>query len=185
MRVAYQGVAGAFSEIAARHWCPTARGVAMTDFEAVVRAVAGGAVDAGILPVENVVIGPIAGSVAALADHPGVDVVDELTCAIHHCLLALPGARLDGIRWVESHPAALAQCARWLSARGIPPRPVGDTAGAARSIATDRDYTRAAIAAPEAADIYGLAVLARGIADVPDNRTRFVIIRARRAEAAA
>jgi prephenate dehydratase len=185
MRIAYQGMPGAFSELAAREHDPAARAVAMPDFDAVVRAVVRGTVEAGILPVENVVIGPIADSVNAMAATTRISVVDEVSVLIHHCLLALPGARLDSVRWVESHPAALAQCARWLSARRIPPRPVPDTAGAAHSIATDRDYTRAAIASAEAAEIYGLSILARDIADVPDNRTRFVIIRALRNEAAA
>ena len=102
-----------------------------------------------------------------------------------HCLLALPGASLERIRWIESHPAALAQCSHWLQASGIRARAVGDTAGAARSIATDRDFTRAAIASADAAEIYGLAVIAREIADDPENRTRFVIVRRHRAEVAA
>ena len=55
-------------------------------------------------------------------------------------------------------------------------RAVADTAGAARAIATDRDYSRAAIAGVEAASHYGLAIIAEGIADAPDNRTDFVVV---------
>jgi len=184
-RIAYQGVPGAFSEMAARARYPDARMLPMADFTAVVRAVTRGAVELGILPIENVIIGTVEGAQAALDDASGVKVVDEIQFAIHHCLVALPGAKLGAIRRVESHPAALAQCARWLSAHRLPPHAVSDTAGAALSIATDRDFTRAAIAGAEAAARYGLAILARDIADLPDNRTRFVVIQRCRSEVAA
>ncbi|MEP6591235.1 MAG: prephenate dehydratase domain-containing protein [Gemmatimonadota bacterium] len=176
IRIAYQGAPGAFSQLAARELFPRARPEAMSDFPSVVRAVAQGRAELGILPVENSIIGPVAEARDALAAVEGLVVVQEATFPIRHCLLALPGAELARLRWVESHSAALAQCAEWLRARGMQSRAVEDTAGAARSIAADRDYTRAAIAGVEAAELYGLAILARDIADHPENRTRFLVI---------
>ncbi len=184
-RIAYQGIPGAYSQLAAHEILPGARTVPMPDFTAVVRAVLRGSADFGILPVENTAIGAVIEAQSAVDREPGVEIIEELSFAVRHCLLALPGATLDAIRHVESHPAALAQCTRWLSARRLPPRPVADTAGAARSVAADRDFTRAAIASASAAETYGLAVLARDIGDAADNRTRFVLVRALRAEVAA
>lgn len=176
IRIAYQGAPGAFSHIAARELFPNSRTEGKSDFAAVIRAVAQGNAEFGILPVENSVIGAVAEAAEALAAVSGLSVVREATFPICHCLMALPGSELGRIRWVESHPAALAQCAAWLAAQGLAARAVEDTAGAAKSIAADRDYTRAAIAGVEAAERYGLTILARDIADHPDNSTRFVVI---------
>jgi len=177
-RIAYQGAPGAYSELAARTLYPRARPVPCDDFAAVVQAVTSGATELGILPVTNSIIGNVAEARAALAASAGLTVVNQLTLPVRHCLLALPGAGPETLRWVESHPAALAQCAQWIASQGLSPRVVADTAGAARAIATDRDYTRAAIAGIEAAAVYGLAVMAEGIADAADNRTDFVVVAA-------
>lgn len=184
MRIAYQGVPGAFSFLAAQAWQPGAGLVGMVDFESVVRAVRDGAVDAGVVPVDNSTVGPIDGAQAAL-DTPGVVVSEVVPLRVVLCLVALPGATAEMIRTVESHPAALAQCAGWLARRGIRSRAVVDTAAAARSLATDRDFTRAAVASAAAAELHGLWVLADDIADQADNTTRFAVIRRRAAVAAA
>ncbi len=180
MRIAYQGVPGAHSHLAALGRVPEARPVGLGDFGAVAAAVASGRVDGGLFPVWNTVMGEVTAATAVLAEWSGLEVVDRFDRVIEHCLLALEGADLPSLRWAESHPAALAQCTRWLSARRLAPRAVSDTAGAAQAIAQDRDWTRAAIASAEAGERYGLAVLARGIGDAPDNRTTFVLL-ARRA----
>lgn len=187
MRIAYQGAPGAYSYLAATSRVPGSRTVGLPDFGGVMTAVAAGKVDAGIIPVYNTIVGPVTAATELLGGRDDLEVVEEFEQRIAHCLLALPGADLAGIRWVESHPVALAQCTRWLSSRQLAPRPVEDTAGAARDIAADRDWTRAAIAPAEAAERYGLEVLARDIADSPDNRTRFVLVvrRAGRQSAAA
>jgi prephenate dehydratase len=185
IRIAYQGAPGAFSQLAARERFPEARTLPRADFASVMRSVRDGTAEFGILPVRNSIIGQVPGAVEALTAEAGLHVVDELDWAITQCLLALPGTTLDVLRTVESHPAALAQCARYLSARRLTPRPVEDTAGAARRIATDRDFTRAAIASEEAGEYYGLVVLQRDIADAPDNRTTFAIVSRERATAAA
>lgn len=184
-RIAYQGVPGAYSELAARALYPNAKGVPLATFAGVIQAVTTGKARFGILPIRNSIIGPVPEAEAALQAERGVVVVQELSFHIQHCLLALPGADLTTIRWVESHPVALVQCAGWLAAQGLTGRPVADTAGAARNIAADRDYHRAAIAGIEAAAQYGLDVLAEGIADAPDNRTLFVVVEAAEWAAAA
>jgi prephenate dehydratase len=181
MRIAYQGAPGAYSHLAAHHRVPDARSTGCADFAAVTAAVGSGRVDAGLLPVWHTIVGSVEEAVAAIAARDDLIEVDRFDQRIAHCLLALPGAELATLRWAESHPVALAQCARWLSARRLAPRAVGDTAGAARAIAADRDWTRAAIAPAEAAERYGLTVIARDIADAADNRTTFVLVQRRTA----
>jgi prephenate dehydratase len=187
MRIVYQGVPGAYSQIAAAARHPGATTSGLADFGAVAAAVAGGRADLGVFPIWNTVVGEVSAATAVLQEYPSLEVTDQFDQRIAHCLLALPGADITSLRWAESHPVALAQCARWLSARKLTPRTVADTAGAARAIAADRDWTRAAIAPIEAAERYGLVALAHDIADAPDNRTTFVIVRRRAAvrEAAA
>lgn len=181
MRIVYQGVPGAYSHIAAESHHPGARTNGLADFGAVAAAVMGGRADLGVLPVWNTVVGEVAAAARVIEEWAGLEVTDRFEQRIAHCLLALPGADISSLRWAESHPVALAQCARWLSARRLAPRAVGDTAGAARAIAADRDWTRAAIAPIEAAERYGLVSLARDIADATDNRTTFVVVRRRAA----
>ncbi len=180
MRIAYQGVPGAYSQLAAVSHCPGAVTTGRRDFEAVVTDVASGRVERGLLPVANTIVGEVTAAVAAMSRTADLVVLEQFDYRICHCLAALPGADLASIRWVESHPVALAQCARWLSGRRLAPHAVLDTAGAAQAIAADRDWTRAAICNAEAAERYGLTVLARDIADTPDNFTTFVVL-ARRA----
>lgn len=181
MRVVYQGAPGAYSHIAVQSRLPQSRASGLADFGAVASAVAAGKADAGLLPVWNSIVGEVSAAVAVLKEWPTLEIVERFDQRIAHCLVALPEADFSTLRWAESHPVALAQCTRWLSARRLTPRAVGDTAGAARAIAADRDWTRAAIAPAEAAELYGLTVLARDIADAPDNTTTFVLLRRRAA----
>lgn len=175
--VAFQGELGAYSEEAVfRFFGEDAAPVPRRDFQEVGDAVACGDVEWGLLPIENTIAGSVVGSYDVLAT-ANVRVVGEVVIPIHHCLLGMPGATLDGLRRIESHPVALAQCARFLQAlSGVEALAVYDTAGAAREIARQGDLTRAAIASRRAAGRYGLSVLAAGVEDRPDNQTRFLVI---------
>lgn len=183
MRVVYQGAPGAYSHGALRRKYPDSAASGLTSFAAVAADVASGSAELGLLPVENTIVGEVTAATAALSEWPGLVVVERFRERIHHCLAALPGADIESLAWAESHPVALAQCARWLSARRLKPHQVEDTAGAARAIAADRDWTRAAICSAAAAESYGLEVLAREIADTADNYTAFVVIARRPASA--
>ena len=176
-RVAFQGERGAFSELAiAQCWGNAAESVPCREFVDVVEAVATGAVDAGVIPVDNSLIGPIAAGRAALAA-AAVTITGETSVTIRPLLLACPGVTLADIRQVSSHAAALGQCAAFLA--GHPDWDVVavyDTAGAARDLAAAPDRTRAVIASAAAAQRYGLDVLQTHVADREDNTTRFVTI---------
>jgi prephenate dehydratase len=177
MIVAYQGEPGAFSEAAVRHlFGAAARPLGCASFAEVRAEVLDGRAEAGVLPVENSVAGPVATAHAVLAEG-GLVVRGEVSLRVRQCLLAPPGAALDTLERVLSHPVALAQCGRFLARHPhLRPVPVHDTAGAARLVAAGGDARAAALASREAAAIYGLAVLAEGVEDDPANTTRFVAV---------
>ena len=179
--VAFQGETGAFSEVAAEELVPGPRTLLpCATFDAVVRAVVNGHADFGVLPVHNVIAGPVHAAVDAMTPFASIERVSEHTLPVRMALLGLRGARVSMLREVLSHPVALRQCTRFLAEHPhIKVVEAHDTAGAARMVAIRRDPTVAAIAAPWAAGHYALTVLAEGLEDRPDNATRFVLIRRR------
>lgn len=176
-RVAFQGELGAFSEEAVhRLFGDGVEPVPCRDFAEVGRAVTSGNVEFGVLPIENSLAGSVVGSYDVLASG-GLRIVGEVITPIHHCILGLPGASLEGLRRIISHPVALAQCTRVLRGLShVEAVAVYDTAGAARDVANQPDPTLAAIAGIRAADRYGLDVIARNVEDRDDNQTRFLAV---------
>lgn len=179
--VAFQGESGAFSEAAAEQLVSGPLSLLpCTTFDDVVRAVVDGAADLGVLPVENLIAGPVVGALDAMAPFPSIERVREHALPVRLALLGLPDSSTDQVREVLSHPVALRQCTRFLAAHpDIRATEAHDTAGAARLVALRGDRSVAAIAAPWAGKRYGLSVLAQELEDRPDNATRFVLIRRR------
>ena len=174
-RVAYQGAPGAFSHEACTALRPWDTAVDFETFEGALNAVRSGDCGCALIPIENSSIGPVEPA-ATLVRDSGLDVVAEVWRPIRHALMAPEGATLGGIRSVESHPIALAQCAGTLKSLGLTAKEAFDTAGAARDVAEAGDLTRAAIAAVNAAEVYGLSILRHDLQDSGDNRTRFVLV---------
>src|SRR6266852_7424417 len=177
MRVAFQGELGAFSEAAAIQLLGDAiRTVPRATFEATFRAIADGAADALLAPVEN----SLAGSVVRVYDlllESDLGIVAETILPIELHLIACPGASLAEIRSISSHPMALAQCERFFSQHpGIKRLPAEDTAGSVREALARGDKTHAAIAGKYAAERYRGAMIAEGIQDNAENFTRFVLL---------
>ncbi|MBX6364845.1 MAG: prephenate dehydratase [Gemmatimonadetes bacterium] len=180
IRVAFQGEAGAFSEEAVLAcFGEGAEPVPCREFRDVAAAVVSGAVDYGLLPIENTLAGSVTGAYDVLVDGE-LEVVREVTRPIRHCLLGVPGSSLEGVRRVLSHPVALAQVARFIAERPwLEAVAVYDTAGAARDVAAAADPAVAAVASRQAGRRYGLEVLAADIQDRADNQTRFLgVVRA-------
>ncbi len=180
LRVAYQGVEGSYSHLAAqRRYAGRGGGTLLTGhdtFRGAADAVLAGAADLALLPIENTTAGSINETYDLLAS-TGLHVTGEVVAAIEHCLLALPGVPLEELRTVMSHPQALAQCAAFFARHPhLAPRQELDTAGAARRVAAANDRTLAAIASAAAARTYGLAIVAQGIQTAAGNATRFVEI---------
>ncbi|MDR5709319.1 MAG: prephenate dehydratase [Armatimonadota bacterium] len=176
-RVVFQGEAGAYSEEAAlRHFGPV-KTVPRRTLREVFESVASGDCEAGIVPVENSEAGSINETYDLLLEfHDRLVITGEISLRIAHCLLGVPGARLEGIRRVYSHPQALAQCEAFLRKLGAEPVPAYDTAGSARLVAARGEAEEAAIASRRAAELYGLVVLAEDIHNNPLNTTRFLSI---------
>ena len=176
MRIAYQGEPGAYSEAAALAFDAEATPVPCRNFEDVFQAVADGSVARGILPMENTIGGTIHRNYDLLVEHE-LPIVGEVQLKVDHCLMALPGVKLEDVRVVHSHPQALAQCERFL--RGLPGvqiEAVYDTAGGAKLIREKALQQDAAIASVRAAQVFELDVLQRGIQDFESNITRFCVI---------
>ena len=177
MKIAYQGVRGAYSEAALlRHFGEDAEPLGFAFSEQVFDAVEDGRADGGFVPVEN----SIAGSVGINTDlmlERKVFATAESYLLIEHCLLGQPGDTLAKIKTARSHPVALAQVRDFLNERGITPVPDYDTAGAAEIVASRKTPGEAAIASKRCAEVYGLTVLAEGVQSVKENYTRFLAFR--------
>jgi prephenate dehydratase len=175
-RVAFQGIAGAYSEQAIRQFFgPDVESVPMRALADIFFAVVGHDVDYGMLPVENSVAGSVNQSYELLMEHD-LRVHAEVVLRVRHMLLAVPGTDPADVERVRSHPQALAQCQRYLARRGLQPEPAFDTAGAARDLAAAPEPGVAAIASELAAELYGLEILDRHIEDYHFNYTRFFVL---------
>ncbi|KAK9168417.1 hypothetical protein Syun_000557 [Stephania yunnanensis] len=177
LRVAYQGVPGAYSEAAAGKAYPNCEAIPCDQFEVAFQAVELWLADRAVLPVENSLGGSIHRNYDLLLRHR-LHIVGEVQLPVHHCLLALPGVRTDYLSRVISHPQALAQCEHTLTKLGlnVAREAVDDTAGAAEFVSNNGLRDTAAIASARAAELYGLQILADGIQDDSGNVTRFVML---------
>lgn len=176
-RVAFQGELGAFSEAAAIQLLgERIETVPRATFDAAFRAIPEGVADALLAPIEN----SLAGSVVRVYDlllESGLGIVAETVLRIEHQLIGCPGASLDLLRSVASHPVALAQCERFFCGHPDLKRiPAEDTAGSVREVLARGDRTAAAIAGRRAAERYGGVILAENVHDNPENFTRFVLL---------
>jgi|YelNatPaOPRAMG01_1025707.scaffolds.fasta_scaffold03380_10 prephenate dehydratase len=177
IRVAFQGVRGAYSEDACQaYFGKDVETIPYATFEEVFQAAESDAVSHAVVPVEN----SIEGSVAQVNDlllENDLMVSGEVILRIRHCLIAIPGTRIEDIKRVYSHPQALGQCRKFLSQ--YPHWEVianYDTAGSAAMIKNHQRTDEAAIASARAAEIYGLHILKEGIESDHQNFTRFFVL---------
>jgi len=173
--VAFQGVPGAYSNLACREVFPEADTVPCQTFTDAFEAVRSGAADLGMIPIENTLGGRVAG-IHSLLPESGLFIVGEHYQKVEHMLLAPKGATLEGLKRVYSHEQALAQCKDITANLGLQAISHADTAGAAQEIAERGDPEEAAIASSLAAEIYGLEPIRSRIEDKIGNTTRFVIM---------
>jgi chorismate mutase/prephenate dehydratase len=172
--VAYLGPKATFSHIAAVRAFPSARHIETGTIAGVVEQVANGAVDAGVVPIENSTEGGVAPTLEALFEG-SVSIRGELVVEVDLHLLARHGDR-SRIRRIASHPQPLGQSRRFI-AREFPSAiavPFSSTTAAAEEAL--RDDETAAITSPLAAELLGLTILQKSVQDRSDNATRFVII---------
>ena len=144
----------------------------------VLRAVQSQEVDLGLVAIENMIEGSVNATLDALAFDTDLFIQREVIIDVNLNLLVQPGAPIDGIKRIWSHPVAYAQCRERLAER-LPDAVfelANSTADAARRLAGSDDGTVAAIAPLRSAEVYGLEVAASNIADRADNKTRFVLV---------
>ncbi len=176
VKVAFQGVAGAYSEEAIRQYFgPTVQTVPCRTLDELFPLVESGDADYALLPVENAVAGTVAGAYELLLERD-LRINAEVILHVHHMLLAIPGTKREDIKRVRSHPQALAQCQRYLNRYGLTGEPAFDTAGSARDLAASPDPEVAVIASAWAAELYGLEIIDRAIEDYRFNYTRFFVM---------
>ena len=175
--LAFQGDRGAFSEEAAVKMLGEAiELVPRSTFEALFAAIDDGVADVVLAPIEN----SLAGSVYRCYDlllESKLTITSEVILPIAHHLIGPPGATLAQVRFVQSHPVALAQCTRFFDAHpSIERRVAEDTGGSVREVVRAGDPARAAIASHRAATIYGGTILQSHLEDHPENYTRWVLL---------
>ncbi len=171
--VAFQGAPGANSHVAAREAFPDGLPLPCFDFADAIDAVKEGRADCAIIPIENSLHGRVA-DMHFLLPESGLVITGEHFLPITYSLMG--AGPIGAVQEAISHPQALGQCRHWLKAHGLRPVSYPDTAGAAALVAERDDPRAAALAPPGAAALYGLKVLAEGIADADHNTTRFVVL---------
>jgi prephenate dehydratase len=128
-----------------------------------------------LLPFENSLAGSIHRNYDLILRHQ-LHILSEYHLRVQHCLLALPGAKIETILEVRSHPQALAQCENNLTKMGVKRVTAPDTAGSARLVKEESDPRVGAIASRRAAEVYGLEILVENLEDNLSNYTRFLAL---------
>lgn len=176
-RVCFQGAAGSYSEEAMkRFFGEDVNAIAVETFRDAMAVLEDGSCDFAVLPIENSTAGIVSEIYDLLAEYEHY-IVGEQIIEIKHCLMGIPGAKLEDIKTVYSHPQSLMQSARFLNEHSnIEQIGMKNNAFAARKVAEDRDIHKGAIAGKGAASVYGLDVLVEGVNQADSNSTRFIIV---------
>ncbi len=175
--VAFQGEAGANAHIAARELFPDMDPLPCPTFEDAFAAVSDARARLAVIPVENSLYGRVA-DIHHLLPDSGLYVVGEHFLRIHHQLLGVRGATVEGLKAVMSQAPALGQCRKIIRELRLEQIAGPDTAGSARRVAEAGDRSVAALASRLAAEVYGLDVLRADVEDAEHNTTRFLVMSA-------
>jgi len=176
MKLAHLGPAGTFGEEAAMRYAPEATLVAYPSHAAVAAAVESGAADRGVVAVENALSGSVAETLDILIHDTTLQIQAELLVPIVHNLVVKPGVQATQVKVLYSHPQVFGQCRKFIDQRypAAQLEAALSTAEAVERVMHREDA--AAIATVRAAELYGAAVIARGIQDNDSNVTRFVVL---------
>ena len=175
--ISFQGRPGAYSDLACRNAFPGMTTLPCDTFEEAMAAVRDGRAGLAMLPCENTLAGRVP-DIHALLPESGLHVVGEQFQRVEHCLLAVKGATVGGLKRAHSHAVALGQVRRVIAELGLQAVIEGDTAGSAQLVAEWGRREDAAIASSLAAEIYGLEILRTNVEDATHNTTRFYVMAA-------
>lgn len=173
--IAFQGMQGAYSDLACRAAHPALETLPCESFEAAFRAVRESRADLAMIPVDNTLAGRVA-DVHHLMPEGQLQIIGEHFQPIHHCLLGIPGSSLEMLTDVYSHVHALPQCRKFIKKNNLTSHVCSDTASGAANIIKWNNPTQGAIASELAAGIYGLKVIEKEIEDATYNTTRFLVL---------
>lgn len=180
-KIAYQGEPGAYSHLACNTAYPELEPVHYESFAAAFESVENREASLAMIPIENSLGGRVSDIHHLIPDSP-LYIVNEHYQSVKHCLLGVPGAALDKLTHIRSHPQGLAQCRLLFSELNVRPVASYDTAGSAKEIAELNDPTQGSIASSLASEIYGLDVLRERVEDRIGNTTRFIVLSATHTE---
>jgi prephenate dehydratase len=173
--IAYQGVQGAYSHLACKNVFPQSSSIACETFHEAMHLVETNKANFAMIPVENSTAGRVE-EIYRLIPKMQLHIREEHFEPVRHCLLALKGTKLDDIKFVSSHPQALAQCHTNINELNYEAIAKFDTAGAAQELSLIKDNTHAAIASSLASKLYDLEILNDDFGDFHGNTTRFLIL---------
>ena len=175
-RVVFQGAEGAYSQAAMnQYFGKEIKSFHVDTFRDAMSAIEEGRADFAVLPIENSTAGIVNEIYDLLTEFENY-IVGEQIIKIEHCLMAVPGTKISDIETVYSHPQSLMQSSNYLSKTGWQQISMKNNAFAAQKVRDDGMKNQAAIASEVAADIYGLEILQKGVNNLKDNSTRFIIV---------
>jgi len=171
----FQGVHGAYSELAGKNIYPDSKSIPCKTFEEMFETVRDNKANTAIVPIENSRAGRVADT-QRLIPKSQLKIVGEYFLEVNHCLMGVPGSTLKDIKRIYSHEQGIAQCRKKIINNKKDMVIVADTAGAAKMISKSNCKEDAAIASNLAAKIYNLEILKSNFQDFKNNVTRFLIM---------
>ncbi len=173
--IAFQGLPGAYSDLACRTAYPDMETLPCRTFDDVFAAVHDGQARLAMIPIENSVAGRVA-DIHHLLPDSGLHIIGERYERVNHQLLACKGVKIGDLKSIHSHVQALSQCRNFIRDLGVQAVVHVDTAGSAKELSETGDRTMGAIASTLAAETYGLDILRNDIEDEEHNTTRFIVM---------
>ena len=175
IKFAFQGVKGAYSELAGKNIYPSSQSIPCNTFEEMFESVRTNNSNIALVPIENSRAGRVADT-QRLIPESNLKIIGEYFLEVNHCLLVLPGTELNDIKRVHSHEQAIAQCRNNIIRHGKSMVIGTDTAASAKKISEMGNKEDAAIASELAAKTYKLDILEKNFQDSEINVTRFLIM---------
>ena len=174
-KFAFQGINGAYSELAGKNIYSEAKSLACSTFEEMFQKVRDGNADVAMVPIENSQAGRVADT-QRLIPESELKIIGEYFLEVKHNLLVISGTKLIDIKRIHSHEQGIAQCRNKIINLNKEMIVAADTAGAAKKIAELNSKEDAAIASELSSKIYNLEILEENFQDSKNNVTRFLIM---------
>ena len=173
MKFAYQGIPGSYSESCIIENYPKCEAISCRTFQDAFELAKQNSDIKAVVPEQNQLIGSI--NIETLIIKYRLNIIAEHFYSINHSLLGIKGCKLEDIKDVYSHTAALSQTNSFIRKNNFRENVMADTAGSAAYVSQEKDKTKAAIASTRSAKIYNLEIINSKIQDEEENHTRFLV----------